>query len=141
MGRLFKHRKTSAGLGAIREAARIATEALEEAEYIHCADSVEAANSALVLASIHYLNEDYDRAEHLFGMYVDIVSKQLGQDSPEVVDGLSRLMNTCIGLGNFTAVASIADTISQLINRGKETGALDRDTDPLVQALMDLAAF
>ncbi len=139
MGKLLNQRITHVGRGAISDAAIIATEALENMAETYGADSIQAANSLQVLASIHYLNEDYGLAVPLYESYVNIVTKELGPESREVFDGLLHLMDAYIGLGDFTELPPITERVSRVLRGLEKTGGLHRDTDPLVQALLEVS--
>ncbi|MGO9566348.1 MAG: tetratricopeptide repeat protein [Desulfomonilaceae bacterium] len=139
MAKLFKKRISPVGRGAIGDAREIASEALENAAETYGEDSVQAANSVLVLASIYYLNEDYGLAVPLFESYVNIVTRELGPESREVFDGLCHLINAYIGLGDHTDLLSITKRVSHVLKTLQETGGMDKDTDPLVMALLEIA--
>ncbi len=139
MGKLFRHRMTITGWGAIAEATKVATRAMKNAEEIYGHNSIETANSSLVLASPCFINEDYRQAEQCFQRYVDIMSRERGAESTEVFHGLAYLMNTYRASGDRSKHDSVSERVFRLQKSFAKSPGLLTDNDPLIEVLYDFA--
>jgi len=135
----FKDGTTLIGEAAMVEALRVAVQSMKDTKERYGERSIPTANSHLVISFLCRINEAYGPAKSWSQRYVDIVSKERGPESHEVLEGLIQKMKACNGWDDYTELLLIHKKVSHLKKILKEAGGLDRDTDPLVETLRDLA--
>ena len=85
MAKSFLCRRTAAGKAVMTRVMDQALSDLHLVEKQHGRKSLEASEQPLILASMHYVVEDYEKAEPLLLRYVSTVKEKLGTNSREVL--------------------------------------------------------
>ena len=134
MFRLFEDRVTPAGKALIGEVANQVAQDLEAAKQSHGEDSVEALQKCLVLASMYYLMQEYEKADPLIRSYVSASEERHGEYSNQVRCGLILLSNNCIGWGRLEDSRSVLEHVKFVSQRCPSFA-----DDPVLEGLYDLA--
>ncbi len=141
MKKLGEHGIPPIGSEAVVDAIGVATQVIKTAEQTHGELSLQTASRVLGLGSIHRSNENYEQAEPQFERHVDIVSKLLGPESPEALNGLDLLLNTQCVLGKDPRLDSRFDSVFLAKTTIVVTDGMGNRIDPMIEALYDLATI
>jgi hypothetical protein len=134
MTRLFANRVTKAGREAIHDLIDQVAQGLNQTAKTHGEDSLEAAQQRLILASVHFLMEQYGEALPLVQSYVTTYKTNLGPTAEELICGLGLLSNTLMVLDRPEEALSTVGEVGALVSRVGRSGR-----DPLLSGLRKLA--
>lgn len=131
MAKSFLCRRTAAGKAVMTRVMDQALNDLHLVEKQHGRKSLEASEQLLILASMHYVVEDYEKAEPLLLRYVSTVKEKLGTNSRESFYGLWLLADAYMYLNRYPEARRVSEegkAISRTINCPA--------SDSLIDALM-----
>jgi hypothetical protein len=136
---LLRYRNSLIGPSAMAELLRVAVQSMKDTKEAYGEVSIPTANSYLVNGHLCSISKAYGPAKSWFQKYVDIVSKVLGPESHEVLGGLRHMVAACMGLDDYAGARVILKRTSTLVDLFEKAGSLDKTSDPLVEALHELA--
>jgi len=91
MAKSFLCRRSPAAMTVMSDAMDDICQDVHRAEKLYGRESLETAEPLLMLASLYYVVEDYEKAERVFVRYAETVKVKLGPNTLEVFHSLGIL--------------------------------------------------
>ncbi len=135
MGKSVVRRETPTGITALADVIDDVRQDLYFSEEQHGQAAMDTSELILILSSMYYISEDYEKAEPLLVRYVAAAKENPVSNAAEVFCGVSLLFETYRNLNR----------ISEALARIKERKSLCKTTglsanDPLIESLLQRAA-